>query len=84
MDRCDAHDDLVIAIGRVSAQLDEVHDDIKEIKDINYKICDGGVVGWMHRVKGQLKVIGVVLSTLSVIVSGIVAGVVIAWVRTFI
>ena len=68
VDRCESHDEIVMAVGQVSVQLGEVHDDVKDIKDVLYKVGNGGSIGWMHRVKGQIRVIGIVLSFVSAVV----------------
>jgi len=70
-DRCPYHDDLVIAVGSVLARVDEVRDDVKEIKDTLYRVGNGGSEGWRNQIKGQLKVIRTSLYLLALVVVGV-------------
>ena len=80
MTKCESHDELVMVIGQVSVQLGEVHDDVKEIKNALHLDGNGGLIGWMHKVRGQINI----LKGITIALWAVVSGVVVAFVATHI
>ena len=72
------HDSLIAKISRTDQRVENIEKKVEELHEVIFCAGNGGINGWMHKLKGQ---VGMMAAGISVFVSIFVTGLA-AWIRS--